>query len=126
MEVLVRATRLALMRGQPEFNRDGTPLYDPGPTRKLADETIARFPDFAFAYVARSSLNVAVDDAGAADSDLTKAISLDPTLGEAFLMRASVRKKLGDCRTAADDLRRAKELKVTVSRDAERELMQCR
>jgi len=122
-QVMVRAARIALMHARPDFTRNGIALYDPAPTKKLADDAVAQFPDLAIAYVARSIFYIGVDDAKTAERDLTKAISLDSTLAEAFLTRASLRSMLGDCRAAAEDLRQAVALGATVDRT--REFTQC-
>jgi hypothetical protein len=127
MEVLARTVRLAVMRENKQiFERDGIALYDPAPTKALADDAVRRFPDFPLAYVSRAILSITLDDYSSAERDLSSAISQDPTLGEAFLERALLQAKRGQCAHARNDLQRAKALKVTVLSTDEREINRCR
>jgi len=122
-EVLARSMRLAIMR---ENQRGDIPVFDPLPAKRLADEAVRRFPDFPLAHASRALLSMVTHDYLSAERDLSTAISLDPTLGEAFLDRSLARSKLGQCHLARQDLQRAKALKVTVLGEEEREISQCR
>jgi tetratricopeptide (TPR) repeat protein len=92
---------------------------------RLADDTIARFPNHPGGYYASAVLYLVDEDASSAREALDHSLTIDPTDARALAMRALVNGGLGDCDASRRDFERARSLRMPFSADDERAVRDC-
>ena len=118
VEAMARGVRLPLLRAS-GLEAESAAAH------RLADETIARFPNHPIGYYARAVLYLVDEDPQSARTALDGALQADPTNAPAFAMRALVNNALGDCAASQRDFQRARALRMPLTEDDERALRDC-
>lgn len=121
-----RYTRPDLPSWSPEGTKPSHATANIESARRLADNTVKRFPDYAHAHFTRGVVLSIAGEPNGAIGEMTETVRLDPTFGKAFQLRADLYAERKECAPAMADLARAKELLPRLNPAVEQKVRRCR